>query len=149
MSDANYKPVTVDAARQIAQAFQKSIVVIIAIDPVHDKLHTTTYGMGSVDKVQAARLGDLLATAAGANLQQRHTFSDFREVAAGESARAIDLLIQANDAADAALANLLGVRERLSAEMIEAAENARNTIGLAKADAVKATRGGAGGDAPG
>lgn len=90
MSD--YIPVTVDAARQVANAFQKHIVVIVSVDHLHDKLHTTTYGRYPEDKIVAAHLGEVLAETAGADMGKLQSFEDFRNLPAAERAAEIETL---------------------------------------------------------
>lgn len=80
MSDAKpYVPVPVEAARDVAHGFEKNIVVIVSWDREHNRLHTTTYGVGAGDKVGAAKLGEILTKAAGIDLTQKVNFEDFRE----------------------------------------------------------------------
>lgn len=89
---SNYQPVPVIAAKGIADAYAKPIVAIVSWDPEHKRVHTTTYGVTAVDKLSAAALGELLATAAGADLTQKESYEDFRTVDAAERARRIEVL---------------------------------------------------------
>lgn len=89
-----YQPVPVEAARQIGQQLSKAIVCIVAIDSQHDLLHVTTWGDSADRKYQAARLGDSIARWAGADLNRRTNFEDFRTRPAAESAQVIDQLTQ-------------------------------------------------------
>lgn len=89
---SEYKPVTVAAARQISEAFDKQVVVIVCLDAKFDKTHTTTYGCRPADKVIAARLGEFLAQAVGCDMQQRNSHEDFRTVDAAMRAREIEVL---------------------------------------------------------
>jgi hypothetical protein len=75
---ADYKPVPVEVARQIAQQFDKCIVVVMCFDEVHLLTHATTYGMSALDKAAAAFLGDEFTRTMGANLSEKKTFEDFR-----------------------------------------------------------------------
>lgn len=59
-----YKPVPVDAARRMADDSDKDIVVVIA--------------WNAMDKMGAAKLGDIVAGAAGCDLSQKTHFEDFR-----------------------------------------------------------------------
>jgi hypothetical protein len=56
MSD--YKPVPVEAAREIAEKYDKSIVIIFSHDPVHALMHTTTYGTNPQNKELKADFED-------------------------------------------------------------------------------------------
>lgn len=76
-----YFPVPVSSARDIANAFGKQIVVIVAVDRVHGQVHTTTYGKEAFDKIAAAELGQVLAEAAGGFTPAAHCFEDFRQPA--------------------------------------------------------------------
>lgn len=89
---STYQPVTVDAAKQIAEHFAKSIVVITAFDSVHDLIHVTTYGVDAEDKITASQLGERLAEAAGLDFAKKESFEDFRTVDAAERAREIEEL---------------------------------------------------------
>lgn len=81
---SEYKPVPVEAARQIAHQFDKSTVVILAYDPVHELTHTATYGKSAADKDAAASLvGDI---------SQRQTHEDFRTTDQAARAESIEQL---------------------------------------------------------
>lgn len=73
-----YVPVPVSAAQSIAQSYQKSMVIVCAWDPVHDLLHTTTFGVSAIDKAMAADGGRIAARALDADMLQVHRFEDFR-----------------------------------------------------------------------
>lgn len=74
-----YKSVSVQAAKRISREFDKDIVVVLAFDTSHMKMHTTTYGKTPEDKQAAALLGDRLTEACGVDITKRETFSDFRD----------------------------------------------------------------------
>lgn len=67
-SPPEYKPVEVEAAKFIARQYDKAVVVILAWDRVHNRIHSTTYGQEEADKLAAARLGMQLAAAAGGDI---------------------------------------------------------------------------------
>lgn len=75
----DYKPVPVAEAKQIAERYDKSIVVIAAWDPVFGLLHTTTYGVSANDKDHAADAGVIVARALGTVPELAHFFEDFRK----------------------------------------------------------------------
>lgn len=75
---AGYKPVPVEAAKKIAEEFDKQQVVIIAVDHPHDQIHTATYGVSAEDKVEAASLGEHLAKQMGLDLTKSVFSEDFR-----------------------------------------------------------------------
>lgn len=72
-------PVPVEAARQIADRYEKTVVVILAYDPLSELIHTTTYGRGAQEKEVAAWAGEQAAKAVGCDLQQKRTYADFAE----------------------------------------------------------------------
>ena len=74
-----YKQVPVAVAKQIAEQFDKSMVVINAYDPVHKVTATTTYGVSPFDKENAAAAGEITATALGNDLSKKQTFEDFHD----------------------------------------------------------------------
>lgn len=89
MSD--YKPVTVEAARQIATVFEKNVVVVASIDTLHDRLHVTTFGRSAAEKLTAAAYGDKIAEVlASERLAEMVTFEDFRLTGAELHALAAD-----------------------------------------------------------
>lgn len=81
MKDTNpvHVPVPVFVAKDIAEKYGKSIVIINSFDPVSGLLHTTTYGKSFVDKEWAAVAGDITAKAIGADLEGKTTYEDFRK----------------------------------------------------------------------
>jgi len=74
-----YHPVPVSVAVSIAENFQKSMVVILCYDPVHQKTHTTTYGVSAWEKEQAAAVGEICALAVGSDLSRKVDYEDFHK----------------------------------------------------------------------
>jgi hypothetical protein len=72
----DHTPVPVSAAREIGQRYRKSQVAVISWDPVSGLVHTTTWGETPSDKVQAARLGEILTEAAGGVRSLRTQYED-------------------------------------------------------------------------
>lgn len=121
-----YKPVPVAAAESIAREYDKAIVVIIAWDAAHNRLHTTTYAPDAQYKAGAAELGEILAQASGANLDQVTNYEDFRTCTQAEWAeeksklvRCIEALQRAATAAGHAIASVRAVREGISDETLD------------------------------
>lgn len=77
MVSGSYKPIPVGIAQRISEEFEKSQVVILAYDPVHQLTHTVTYGYSAFDKENAAAAGELIATALGCDLGKKQSFEDF------------------------------------------------------------------------
>ena len=46
---ADYKPIPVQEAKRLAVQYDKSMIVILAYDPLHGLTHTTTYGVAAFD----------------------------------------------------------------------------------------------------
>lgn len=90
MSD--YRPIDVEAARSIADRFDKDIIAILAWDRAFNRTHTTTFGKTIADKAGAAMLGEILAKAAGMGPPDVK-FEDFRTRLAAEWAREEDVLL--------------------------------------------------------
>lgn len=86
-----YVNIPVELARQIAQDFDKQIVVVCAWNHAHAKLHTTTYGVEPKDKRDAAKAGEICAKALGMDIGKSETFEDFRTVDASNNAQLRDL----------------------------------------------------------
>src|SRR5437588_9363562 len=78
MKKIEYKPIPVEAAKEISDKYEKSIVLIWSWDPVHELLHTTTYGKSIQEKNWAARGGEIAAEALGAIMTEKDTYEDFR-----------------------------------------------------------------------
>lgn len=90
---AEYLPVPVAAAKQIADVYQKSMVVILCYDPVYQLTHTTTYGREAFDKEQAAAAGEICTKAVGADLSKKTEYEDFhRNYDAARYREALELL---------------------------------------------------------
>ncbi len=75
---SNYIPVPVEAAKDIAERFQKSIVIIFAHDPVHGQIHTTTFGVSAQEKLWAAQGGEIATKALGGVTELSVEFQDYR-----------------------------------------------------------------------
>ena len=94
----NYKAIPVEAAKQIALTFDKQQVVIIAVDHPHDQVHTVTYGVGAVDKVEAAKMGEFLTKQLGCDTSKAEFSEDFRrDYDAAKYKRALELLRDATN----------------------------------------------------
>lgn len=93
MSDNGYLPVSVEAAREIARAFHKQVVVILALDRVYQLTHITTYGTNAAYKDVAARIGEELS-GQHASEEGRDTYQDFR---ASDEAKAAERIEQLTD----------------------------------------------------
>ena len=89
MNERPYQPVPVETAAQIAAKFRKSIVVVISWDEEHALLHTTSYGEGPIEKINAAALAEILASAAGGDLSKKTSFEKLAVYVAPEDLRAI------------------------------------------------------------
>ncbi len=76
MSD--FLPVPVAAAKAIAERYQKTIVLILAWDPVHGKTNVTTYGENEADRLNAAAFGERVAKEAGLDSAATKRSEDFR-----------------------------------------------------------------------
>lgn len=90
-----YRPVPVDVCRQIAGSFNKSVVIVLAWDQEHQKLHTTTYGVSPADKINAANGGETCAKALGMDCSKSVFNEDFRTVDAAKNARIRELVSRA------------------------------------------------------
>lgn len=89
-----YKPVNVDAARQIGHAFEKDIVVILSYDDKHEMVHTTTWGATPQLKIAAGRLGEQCCETFGGHpdASMRKYFENFETTPAAEAAMKVDEL---------------------------------------------------------
>ena len=56
-------PIPTMKARQLALGYDQAIIVILAVDRSHERVHCTTYGRLADDKIEAARLGQLAVEA--------------------------------------------------------------------------------------
>jgi hypothetical protein len=99
MTQSNYKAIPVSEALRVAEAYEKSMVVITAWDPKAQLVHTTTYGKDATDKELAALLGEVFARAAGADLSRARVFEDYRFVDEGKQAEKVEALHRACRAA--------------------------------------------------
>lgn len=89
---ADYRPLPVGEARDLAQRYEKSWIVILANDERRQVLHCTSYGASAEDKIVAARLGDYLTAQAGGQLMRSRCFEDFRYRPQAEAAAQIQQL---------------------------------------------------------
>jgi hypothetical protein len=80
----DYKPIAVEAAKRIAQQFDKQVVVIFATDRPHERVHVTSYGVSAEDKCEAAQIADLIGQRFG-DYARREEFEDFRHVPAAQA----------------------------------------------------------------
>lgn len=62
---SRYRNVPIEAARQIANAFDKDQVIIVCWEKAHGKIHVTTYGKTVDDCTQAAAGGNLVKKTLG------------------------------------------------------------------------------------
>ena len=92
MSEEAYEAVPVHEARKIAERYRKAIVVIVAYDTTHQKLHTTTFGVMPEDKDVAALWGEACATAIGADTSKSVWYENYRTTTEAEYKRRIDEL---------------------------------------------------------
>jgi len=74
----DYKPVPVEAAKAIAEQYDKSIVIVFAHDPVYGQIHTTTYGSDPQNKAWAAQGGEIATKALGGLTELATDFEDYR-----------------------------------------------------------------------
>jgi hypothetical protein len=61
----DYKPVPIEAAIAIAEAYDKDQVVIVVWDNAHETAHVTTFGKTDMDSQQAAMCGNSVKRALG------------------------------------------------------------------------------------
>lgn len=73
-----YIPIPVIALADIAESFEKDIVVISAWDREHSRLHVSTYGITEEDKYAAAKAGEIVFEALGGDNKEKIVFEDFR-----------------------------------------------------------------------
>lgn len=72
-----YKQVPVEVGMNVCHNFDKDQAIIVSVDKAHDKLHFTTYGRSTLDKIEAANAGDWIAEQLGI-LLAKHGYADFR-----------------------------------------------------------------------
>lgn len=117
---ARYRDIPVSVAREIAAAYKKTMVVILAYDPEHELTHATTYGVSPEEKARAAEVGDQCAKAiCGEGFNQRRNFEDFRCLDAANAALLIDRMMDALRAANHALRSLRAIRVGLTDAAID------------------------------
>lgn len=73
-----YVPVPVQAAREIAEKYGKSIVIIFCHDLVHGMMHTTTYGTDPQNRAWAAQGGEIATRALGGSPELGRGYEDYR-----------------------------------------------------------------------
>jgi len=56
------------------------VVIINTWDTAFGLLHTTTFGKSEAQKFQAAKGGDIAAKPLGADMMQKDTYEDFRDI---------------------------------------------------------------------
>jgi hypothetical protein len=65
MTEPKYKAIPISAARDIAKAYGKDQVIVVAWDQAHGKQHVTTYGKTAAECEQAAEGGNRVKRALG------------------------------------------------------------------------------------
>lgn len=98
-----YKPIPVEVARKIAETYDKSTVIIIAYDPVHEVFHHSTYGVSAEDKIVAANMGEAISDMI-ADTPRSKFFEDFRDLDAAKAKVQIDDIQRKLDSCRSALA---------------------------------------------
>lgn len=88
-----YVSVPVSAANDIGLRYSKDVVVVIALDMDHEKMHGVSWGAKPEDKILAAKLADFLMVAAGADLSKKETFEDFRQVDLAKSRHQVERIV--------------------------------------------------------
>jgi hypothetical protein len=74
----DYKPVPVDAARRIANLYEKDLALIVTWDRTHNLTHVTTYGRTVELKEVAASAGERIAKMLGLDPGKLPPHEDFR-----------------------------------------------------------------------
>jgi hypothetical protein len=106
----DYKPVLVAVAKSVAEAHEKDIVVIMALDRENERLDATTVGREPADKDIAAKWGELFAQATGADVSQSTWYEDFRATKEAEYKAKVDALERRLNAVLEALATFSVLR---------------------------------------
>lgn len=75
--DDTYIPIPVSVAKQIAEHFAKSQVVILAYDSKFEMTHATSYGVEAFDKENAAAVAESCTKHIGGDLSKKVSFEDF------------------------------------------------------------------------
>jgi hypothetical protein len=101
--------VPVEVAAQIAERFQKDIVIILCWDALNEQTHTTTWGHSANDKLVAAEAGETVTAAFGADVDKKRVYEDFR-LDAARWKEENDRLRTANRAAEHLINSLLAFR---------------------------------------
>lgn len=86
------KSIPVAIATQVAEKFEKAIVLIVAWDAVYGTTHIVTYGVTPEQKEMAALGGDLTAQQLGMAMEQMTRFEDFRTIDQAKRAEQIERL---------------------------------------------------------
>lgn len=74
-----YQPIPVVEAGKLSEQYNKDMVIIVAWDYTHNKLHVTTFGKDDRDKVLVAAIGDQLPRhILGITTLMKEVFEDFR-----------------------------------------------------------------------
>ncbi len=94
-----YVPVPVEAAREIAEKYAKSIVIINCWDSTHGMIHTTTYGIDAQHKEWAALGGEVAARALGGLVEAATNYEDYRLTQARKLLDALRVTVQWLEAA--------------------------------------------------
>ena len=89
----DYQPVPTSAARQIAEDFEKQVVVIVCLDAIHRKTHLTTWGSSPTAKDVAAKWGDLISECL--SLSGKEMLEDFRATPEAQCKAKVDALLTA------------------------------------------------------
>lgn len=107
-----YRAVEVEAAAEIAGRYRKHVVVILAVDREYGMIHTTSYGVGAEDKIEAATIADWVRRRLG-DAKQSTMYEDFRglDVAklVADNERLSDLYQKERDAAERFLDEAAGL----------------------------------------
>jgi hypothetical protein len=92
-SPAGYKPIGTDKARDILEAHDKDILVILGWDEASGLIHTTTYGREAKHKEWAAQAGIIATEALGGDRGLAKHFEDFHaDMDPARFKEAIDIL---------------------------------------------------------
>lgn len=136
MSTRYHVELPVDAARELAEKYRKSMVVILSYDPVSGLTHTTTYGIEPVDKERAADVGRQCAKLiCGEGFAQRKSYEDYRFLDQGKRAQQIDRLLRVAKAARHAILSLKAVRSGMTDDALDdLVESLSEAMDFAKAE---------------
>ena len=110
--ERSYKPIPVDAARQLADDYEKDIVLFVGWDEASNTTNVVTWGRDPVQKQSAAIAGDTIREALKLGETSAQVHEDFRRE--GEAARVVDELRR----------RLAAIRELLATIVIDEGEDA-------------------------